>query len=245
MIMQKFDADLPIPVVYSADRLDAHLDVWRWQWAEENEVAIGENWRSKLAEKPKMFDGKVLLAYDVQFGGREIRSRYFEANFSQLLGWRDLGYPDRSVWNGFAAAALRGSDGGYLCGVMAEHTANAGRVYFPAGTPDREDCRFDGSVDLAGSILRELAEETGLDVGFRVEPTWHVVCCWPTLAHIRILQCDDRTDVVARRIQDFIGSQNEPELSGVRTVYGCEDIDPATMPQYLRVFFKNQFLNLR
>ena len=82
--------------------------------------------------------------------------------------------------------ALRGSDGAFICGVMADHTANAGRVYFAAGTPDRSDLRADGTVDLAGSLTRELIEETGLhESDYIVSDEWIVVQRWPTVAMMR------------------------------------------------------------
>ena len=64
------------------------------------------------------------------------------------------------------------ADGAFLLGVMGPHTINAGRIYFPCGTPDRSDI-VGGKVDLDLSVRRELKEETGLDVAeFTAEPGW-------------------------------------------------------------------------
>src|SRR6187455_3039041 len=71
--------------------------------------------------------------------GHVFRGRWFETDYASLLAWRDWDFPDRAVKNSFAMGALRGSDGGFLLGEMGAHTANAGDIYFPAGTPEPDD----------------------------------------------------------------------------------------------------------
>ena len=83
---------------------------------------------------------------------------------ASFIAWRDWGFPDRAVRNCFAAGAIRASDGAFVLGVMGPQTANAGKIYFPAGTPDPGDV-VGQEVDLAGSVRREIAEETGLGPG--------------------------------------------------------------------------------
>ena len=58
------------------------------------------------------------------------------------IAWRDWGFPDRAVRNCFSAGAIRASDGAFVLGVMGAQTANAGKIYFPAGTPDPSDVGF-------------------------------------------------------------------------------------------------------
>ena len=192
-----------------------------------------------------MFNGRVLLLGDVSVAPDICRSTYFETDYANLVGWLDMGHPDRSVANGFAMGALRGSDGAFICGVMADHTANAGRVYFAAGTPDRSDLRPDGTVDLAGSLTRELVEETGLhETEYAVSDEWIVVDRWPIVAMMRLVTLGAPAEEGMRRIKATIARQKEPELQDVVIIRNADDINPGTMPLFLQSFLRWSFAQL-
>ena len=57
-----------------------------------------------------------------------------------------FGFPASNACNGFSMAALRGADGAFLLGEMSPHTASAGAIYFPAGTPERQDVAATSSI---------------------------------------------------------------------------------------------------
>ena len=112
-------------------------------------------------------------------GALRLGGGYFEADFADFIAWRDFGFPGEPIENCFAMAALRSADGAFLLGEMAPHTANAGKIYFPAGTPDPNDV-FDGRVDLDASARRELMEETGVSADeAAVQGGWTVVFAEP------------------------------------------------------------------
>ena len=223
-------------------RVEAQCRPMEWRWAEENRGLIEANWKRRTADKPKMFNGRVLLLQSVEFEADLCRNIYFETNYADFVTWIDRGYPDRSIANGFAMGALRGSDGAYLCGVMAGHTVNSGRIYFAAGTPDLSDLRPDGTVDLATSLTRELHEETGLSEGdYRVEDGWIIVQRWPTVALLREVTLPVTAEEGAQAIRANIAAQREPELQDVRIIRGPEHIDPERMPLFLQSFFRWTF----
>jgi 8-oxo-dGTP pyrophosphatase MutT (NUDIX family) len=220
-------------------RVEARCVPMEWAWAEQNRSFIEENWKRRTADKPKMFNGRVLLLRNVEFGQDLCRNTYFETNYADFVAWIDRSYPDRSIANGFAMGALRGSDGAFICGVMSAHTTNAGRVYFAAGTPDLSDLRPDGNVDLATSLTRELTEETGLtEADFHVDDEWIIVQRWPTIALLRMVTLPMTAEEGAAMIRANIAKDPEPELQDVRIVRGLDDIDPETMPLFLQSFFE-------
>lgn len=229
-------------VVARVRAIEARCAPGVWRWAQDNRTAIEANWAEKLARAPGMFNGRVLLLSAVDLAPEVCRATYFAADFKDFLAWRDLGYPDPTIGNGYGMAALRGSDGAFVCGVMGRHTSNAGRVYFPSGTPDLADLRRDGTVDLATSVVRELAEETELPPDLlEVAPDWVVVRQWPAVAFMRPVRCREPADAVAARIRAAIARQVDPELADARVIRGPQDIDPATMPLTVQTFLRWSF----
>lgn len=225
-----------------AARIEAQCVPMDWPWAEQNRDLIEANWKRRTADKPKMFNGRVLLLRNVEFEQDLCRNTYFPTDYADFIAWIDKGYPDRNIANAFAMGALRGSDGAFICGVMAAHTVNAGRIYFAAGTPDMSDLRPDGSVDLATSLTRELDEETGLsERDYHLEDEWIIVHRWPTIALLRLVTLPVPADEGAERIRATIAAQHEPELQDVRIIRGPNDVDPQRMPLFLQSFFRWSF----
>jgi 8-oxo-dGTP pyrophosphatase MutT (NUDIX family) len=183
-------------------------------------------------EKPAMWNGRVLLMHDHTVHAGVLRGGFFETDFASFLAWRDWGYPSAGAIDCFACAALLASDGAFLLGVMGGHTANAHRIYFPCGTPDRNDL-VDSRVDLDGSIRRELKEETGLDIGeFDVVPGWHAVMADPLLALVKLVRSPLPGEQLRAGILAHFATENQPELADIRIVRGPADLDPM-MPSYV------------
>ena len=171
--------------------------------------------------------------------GDTLRVRFFETRYAALIAHVDAGFPDPDVANGFAMGALQGRDGGFVLGVMAAATANAGRLYFPAGTPDRSDLRPDGTVDLAGSIVREIAEETGLGPdAYALGPRWAVVRSGGRLAFLRAATLEGTAEEAATRIRAHLASEADPELAEVRVLHTVSAADAAQMPDFLPVYLR-------
>jgi len=221
------------PPVVALDRLDIVFAPRRWPFAHERRAEIDAHFAERRTRWPQMWNGRILLTgADYRIADRSLSGTCFEADFASLLAWRDWGFPDTSAVNCFAMGALRSRDGAFLLGVMGAHTANAGRVYFPAGTPEPADI-VDGRLDLAGSVAREIAEETGLTADdYVASPEWHVVRVDARLAAIKLLAVDAPALELQRKVQDFLAGETNPELSGIRIVRGPGDFD-GRMPPFV------------
>src|SRR5438034_7004428 len=188
------------PVIHRVTSLDLAVQPWSWPFAEARRADIDAHFALKQREKPKLWNGQVLLGRNPVFAGDCFTADYFETDFASFLAWRDWGFPDKDVFNGFGMGALRCADGAFVLGEMGQHTSNAGRIYFPSGTPDLDDIR-DGAVDIPGSVARELEEETGLTPGeYESEPHWHCIYTGPAVAMIRMLRIDMPGNAVRDRI---------------------------------------------
>jgi 8-oxo-dGTP pyrophosphatase MutT (NUDIX family) len=227
-------------VIHRVSSLDLVVEPWIWPFAEARRAEIAAHFAEKQREKPAMWNGRVLLGRNPVFSGDRLSASYFETDFASFLAWRDWGFPDTSVFNGFGMVALRFADGAFVLGEMGQHTSNAGRIYFPSGTPDLDDIR-DGTVDVSGSVMRELEEETGLASGdCEEEPGWYCLYTGHALAMIRLLRIALPGETVRERIERNLAEQDQPELSAIHLVRGTGDLTPA-MPRFVTAFLEAQF----
>jgi 8-oxo-dGTP pyrophosphatase MutT (NUDIX family) len=228
------------PIIHRVTTLDLAVRPIVWPFAEERRAEIAAHFAEKQRERPKIWNGRVLLGRDAAFAGGHLSATYFETDFASFLAWRDWGFPDKAVFNGFGMGALRSSDGAFIMGEMAQHTANAGRIYFPSGTPDLDDVA-EGALDIPGSVIRELGEETGLTAAdYCAEPEWHCVVSGPAIAMMQVLNLDMPGEEARARIEANLAREDEPELSAIHLVRGVNDLRP-TMPRFVTAFIEQQF----
>ncbi|MGN6309894.1 MAG: NUDIX hydrolase [Xanthobacteraceae bacterium] len=221
--------------IHRVKRLDFRVTQWLWPFADERRRDIDAHFAELQRKTPQLWNGRVLLGREPRFTEDAFRADYFETDFASFLSWRDWGFPDASVFNGFGMGALRSRDGAYVLGEMAAHTANAGKIYFPAGTPDLNDLR-EGTVDIARSVVREVEEETGLTGSdYQIADCWDCVDAGPIIALMRGLQSDLEGEALRQRIEMNLAKQATPELAAIHLMRRRSDITTA-VPPYMAAF---------
>jgi hypothetical protein len=226
--------------------LDLAYEPAPWAFAESRADEIAEYWSARKKELPRLFNGRVLLLGRHAFvkrddGATMLRGAYFATDYSAFLAWRDFGFPDPEVCNCFSMAALQSSDGAYILGEMAPHTANGGSVYFASGTPDLSDI-FDAHVDLGASARRELAEETGMSADeVAVSPGWTIVYAPPRIGCLKIMRSADTAENIRRRVDSFLARDADSELSRMHIVRNKADIGAINCPRFVADFLNYAF----
>jgi hypothetical protein len=229
-------------VIHRVTALDLKVRPAPWPFAQRRRAEIDAHFAERQRERPKLWNGRVLIGRNPLFASGRFSAEYFEVDFASFLAWRDWGFPDRDVFNGFGMGALRSSDGAFVLGEMAAHTANAGRIYFPSGTPDPADV-IDGAVDIARSVEREIFEETGFGKSeYSAAPHWDCVQAGALIAMIRILHVDLPGEALREKILANLARQRQPELSAIHLVRHAGDFASA-MPRFVTAFLEARFSN--
>jgi 8-oxo-dGTP pyrophosphatase MutT (NUDIX family) len=194
------------------------------------------------AGKPQMFNGTVLMQHGWRIERGVLTAGYAPVSYASFIAWPQLGKPGPARRNGFAMAALRSSDGAFILGVMGPGTFNAGKIYFPAGTPDMSDVTPEGRVDLATSMVRELKEETGLRDGeFAIEQAWTLVVDGHRAAFMRAARLPWSAEDARGIIRARLAAETDQELSDVAIVRGPHDIDEAMTPVFAKAYMRAVF----
>ena len=220
------------------------LEWWSWPFAGERRDEIAAYFADLQRARSDVWNGRVLLLKNYAIEAAMLRGTCFETDFASFCAWRDWSFPDASVYNVFAAAALCAADGPFLVGEMAASTANAGLLTFPAGTPEPDDVDAAGIFDLAAHLGREFLEETGIALSeLHTEPGWTMVRDRCYLALVKRVTSAQSAAELRGRIMNHIGREQRPEFVDIRTVRSPADFDPA-MPRFLTAFLTHYWTRL-
>jgi 8-oxo-dGTP pyrophosphatase MutT (NUDIX family) len=219
------------------ERAEIKVEPWEWEFAVSRRAEIDRHFAARRQRQPALWNGRVLLLKNYRIDNRVLSGSSFETDFASFMAWRDWDFPDRGVFNVFAMAAVRAADGGYLLGEMADHTASAGQLYFPCGTPDPQDVAA-GMLDLDGSAGRELFEETGIEIGaLAARPGWALVRERNFIALIKRLIASENAQELRARIRRYLALSTQPEFSDIRIVRGHGDLT-AQIPAFVVAFLE-------
>ncbi|MBV8107280.1 MAG: NUDIX hydrolase [Hyphomicrobiales bacterium] len=223
--------------------LDLAFEPRPWRFAKTHAASIAAHWERLSAERPTVYNGRVLLMRRWALARRtdgklRLEGAYFEANYADFVGWRAIGDSGEPILNCLAMAALRGADGAFLLGEMAPHTMSSGQIYFPAGAPDPNDV-VDGKVDLDASARRELFEETGIRAEETVVgPAWTVVFAGWRIACMKPMTLTLSAAEAKARIEAFLALDALPELRRIHIIRRASDIDEARTPFFVSAYLR-------
>jgi 8-oxo-dGTP pyrophosphatase MutT (NUDIX family) len=210
-----------------------------WPFAKVNAAAIDGNWTQARQSNPNYFNGIIHLIEDVRIGGDSLECSLVRTDFKSYLFWRALGFPEAGVLDGFGSALIRSSDGCIMLGRQRQGNVNGGLVYLPAGFIDERDVDANGSIDIAASVAREVAEETGIDHSAIVREAGYYLTRSGAQLSIAI---PFRAAMTAAEFVDRAGRHialsKEPELEAVIPVAALGDIADLQVTPYARLLLE-------
>src|SRR5215472_11293053 len=238
--MQTFQ-QRPAPMtatVQFVSHLDFAFAPWVWPFAEHRSTEIREFFTKLCANKPTLWNGRLLLLRDAHIDGATISGSFFETEYASMLAavtWDAMGERVRSC---FPAAAILSADGAFILGEMAAHTQNAGQVLLPCGSVERGDA-VDGRLDPSTTLRRELLEETGIAAAeLNAAPGWYAVSVGPLLPLVKVMRSAEPAEQLHERICANLAGQRDPEFCEIVAVRQPADISEQ-MPHWVRAFLQH------
>ena len=203
---------------------DLWLDFEPWLYALDNAAAIDAHWQTCLAMNPHYFNGTVHLIRDYTIADGVLTARFLRTDFKSYLHWRDRGYKPAGAYDAFGSAIVRSLEGHILLG-RQKNGINAGRVYLPGGFIDARDVTPSSAIDIAGSIAREIAEETQLDVApLDVVPGFLIVRDGALLSIGQELRAPQTAPAFKAEILANLAADPDPELADVVMIGSPDDM---------------------
>ncbi|KQZ81464.1 hypothetical protein ASD64_10635 [Mesorhizobium sp. Root157] len=224
--------DLPRDVILPVERIDVRLDSKPHPFERDHAREITANWQREFARNPALFDGTVVLLSELSFREGRLSGVCHPVRYSTFLHWRNNRAASGAA-HAFAHAMLVAGDGALVAIRMGAHTVNAGRVYFAAGSFEPTDF-FDGLVDVDYNMIREVREETGLDLGkAERDRSYHVLAMNSGTVIFRRYRMAETAAEIAGLIEAHVATEAEPEIAGPVIIRSASDLPEGLMPHML------------
>lgn len=186
-------------------------------------AAARANWAIELARQPRLFDGTVALASHMEIADDVLAGRCHFIPFSTFLYWRTI-RPVPDAIHVFAMPLPISADGALIAVRMAATTANPGRIYCPSGSFDADDL-VDGHFDPAVNMIREVREETGLDLAAaEAAPQYHALAIGGVVVVLRVFRLAETADRLMAQIARHVAAEAEPEIDEAVAVRSPSDV---------------------
>jgi 8-oxo-dGTP pyrophosphatase MutT (NUDIX family) len=222
------DFDIPRDTILPVDTVDVRLVPEPHPFETANADAIASNWHHEIAANPALFDGTVVLLSELAYRDGTLRGCCHAVRYSTFLHWR-RNRADSGAEHAYAHAVLAARDGALVAIRMGLHTANAGKVYFAAGSFEPIDFP-DGRVDVDANMIREVREETGLHIGgARRDPRCQALSTTRGTVIFRRYVLDENADDIAASINSFVAREPEPEILGPVIIRSPDDLPDGLM----------------
>lgn len=221
--------DIPSNLIVPVDVVDVRLDPEPHPFETANAAAIEENWRAETRANPSLFDGTVVLLSRLAYDAGRFEGRCHAVRYATFMHWRRE-RANTAAGHVFAHAMLVSRDNALVAIRMAANTVNAGRIYFAAGSFEPVDFA-DGAADVDFNMIREVAEETGLDISsVRRGVRYYALSTERGTVLFRRYFLDENADQIARRIEVFVAGEMDPEISGPVIIRSADDLPDGLMP---------------
>ncbi len=221
--------------VISVDDCRLQVVAGHWPYAVSNAVAIDHYWARRREENPAMFNGQIFVMAEYALHDRVFDGRLLRTDFKSYLHWREHGFSGSDVRDAFGSALLRSAEGHVVLGRQRPGYVNGGRAYLPGGFIDHRDVTPSGTIDIAASIARELAEETGLKADdLAVGHGFRMTFAGPLVSVAREYRSSLPAADLVELIRSHIAADEDPELDDVVVVECRDDLERHDISPYAR-----------
>lgn len=203
--------------------LTFHMTDEPWPFAIENQERIAAHWQEATARNPHLWNGEVLIGRRAQVVDGILTGIFSKTDYASFTAWRAAPSGDGAC-HIFGMPGIITADDAIVFGIMADHTYNAGRIYPPGGSLDPSDIRPDGTMDILGSIVRELREETGLEAAEASPLGLYAIPIDSIITVVSFLRFKDDAASLERKVAAHLRREVQPELKGLHLVRQASDI---------------------